>query len=179
MQKFVYEPAEDSELLAEVALREVEEGDEVIEIGAGSGFVAEKLLNKCRSITVTEISPIAAKVLKAKNFDVIVTDIAAGIKKKFSLVLFNPPYVEIEEEIKKGDLVDLAIDGGKHGVEVIAKFLRQLPNFLKEDGRAILIASSINEPYVFDLIKDMKLKFEVVGMKKLFFERLYAIKITF
>jgi release factor glutamine methyltransferase len=173
----IYEPAEDSELLLEVALKEVKDDDEVIEIGAGSGFVAEKIRERCKFLVTTDISPYAVKELRKKGLDAIRTDIAAGIKKKFSLVLFNPPYLELEEELKTGSWLDTAIDGGKHGIEVIKKFLDVLDEIMAEGGRAVIIFSSYNRPFVFDEIKVRGYEHEVVGERGLFFEKLYAIKI--
>ncbi|MCS7122252.1 MAG: methyltransferase [Archaeoglobaceae archaeon] len=175
MQNLVYEPAEDSELLLDAALKEIKEFDEVIEVGAGSGFVAEKIAKKCKYLITTEINPFAAEILRSKGLDVVVTDVAKGIKKKFTLALFNPPYLELEKELKRGDFLDLAIDGGKHGIKVISKFLDQLKDFLHEDGRAIFISSSQNEPYVFDLIKEKGYSFRVIAERNLFFEKIYAI----
>ncbi len=173
----IYEPAEDSELLLEAALKEVCPEDEVIEIGAGSGFVAEKIANRCRWIVVTDISPHAVEVLRRKGLDVVRTDIARGIRKKFSLVLFNPPYLELEEELKRGDWLDVAVDGGKGGLEVISKFLDSLNEVMSDGGRAILIISSYNEPAIYELIEKRGLKYKIIGERKLFFERLYAVKI--
>ncbi len=173
----IYTPAEDSELLLEAALEEIRDDDEVLEIGSGSGFVAERIRDKCKYVLTTDISPYAVRVLRRKGFDVIRTDIAAGINKKFTLVLFNPPYLELEDELKKGDWLDVAVNGGKHGIEVISKFLDKLDEILAENGRAIVIASSLNEPYVFDEIKKRGYKYEIVLERKLFFEKIYAIKI--
>ncbi|MCS7129806.1 MAG: methyltransferase [Archaeoglobaceae archaeon] len=173
----IYEPAEDSELLLEVALKELDPNDEVIEIGAGSGFVAEKLFNKCKFLLTTDISPFAVKKLKEKGLDVVRTDIANGIKKRFSLVLFNPPYLELEKELKRSYWEDLSIDGGKYGLEVICRFLDTLRNFMSERGRAIVIVSSLNIPKVFEEITIRGFEYEIVGEKKLFFEKIFAIKI--
>ncbi|MEM2086158.1 MAG: methyltransferase, partial [Archaeoglobaceae archaeon] len=168
----IYEPAEDSELLLEVALREVNERDEVLEIGAGSGFVAEKLLGKCKSLLVTDISPYAVKELKKKGLDVLRTDLASGIKKKFSLVLFNPPYLELEEKLKRDPWADMAVNGGKEGLETIKRFLDTLRNFMSPKGRAILIASSINMPRIFEEIESRGFEYEIVAEKRLFFEKI-------
>ena len=119
----IYEPSEDSELLLEVALNEVCEKDEVIEIGVGSGFVSEKLICRCKFLVATDISPHAVKEAKKKGIEVVRTDLAKGVRKKFSLVLFNPPYLELEEELKTGDWIDKAIDGGKEGMKLYVDFL--------------------------------------------------------
>ncbi len=177
LESQIYSPAEDSELLLEAALKELREDDEVLEVGSGSGFVAEKIRNKCKYIITTDISPYAVKVLRNKGFDVIRTDIAAGINKKFTLVLFNPPYLELEDELKKNDWLDVAVNGGKHGIEVISRFLDELDDILTEDGRAIIIASSLNEPYIFDEIKRRGFNYEIILERKLFFEKIFAIKI--
>ena len=173
----IYEPAEDSELLLEAALKEVKTEDEVIEIGAGSGFVAERVREKCKYILVTEISPFAAKMLRKKDFDVVQTDIARGVRKRFSLVMFNPPYLELENKLKRGFYEDCAIDGGKGGIEVICRFLDSLRDIMDKDGRAILIVSSQNVPRVFEEIKIRGFKYEILAEKKLFFEKIFAIKI--
>uniref|UniRef100_A0A7J2TLN5 Protein methyltransferase n=1 Tax=Archaeoglobus fulgidus TaxID=2234 RepID=A0A7J2TLN5_ARCFL len=172
----IYEPAEDSELLLRSALREVKTEDTVIEVGAGSGFVAEKLVGKCSFLLTTDISPFAVRELKRKNLNVVRTDIAKGIRMKFSLVLFNPPYVELEEELKRGLWEDCSIDGGKGGIEVICKFLDMLRDFMEENGRAIIVVSSMNTG-VFEEIRKRGFDFEIIDEEKLFFEKLYAVKI--
>ena len=174
----VYPPQEDSELLLETSLKEIEEDDEVLEVGVGSGYVSEKLKDKCRFLLATDISPFAVRVAKKKGLNVIRTDLVKGIKKKFTLILFNPPYLELSEEEKLGDWIEKAIDGGKHGIEVIVRFLDEVKDVLAENGRIILIVSSFNTPYVFKEIEKRGFKYEVAGTRRLFFEELYALKLT-
>jgi release factor glutamine methyltransferase len=174
----VYPPQEDSELLLETALKEIKEDDEVLEVGVGSGYVSEKLKDKCRFLLATDISPFAVRVAKKKGLNVIRTDLVKGIKKKFTLILFNPPYLELSEEEKLGDWIEKAIDGGKHGIEVIVRFLDEVKDVLAENGRIILIVSSFNTPYVFKEIEKRGFKYEVAGTRRLFFEELYALKLT-
>jgi len=176
-ESLIYEPREDSELLLQASLLEVREDDLVLEIGAGSGYVAKRLVGKCKLVITTDISPYAVKVLHESGLNVIRTDIARGLKRIFTLVLFNPPYLEIEEKLKKSFWEDVTINGGKHGIEVISKFLDDLEDVMVEGGRAILIASSLNEPYIFQEIEKRGLSFEIVRVANLFFEKLYAIKI--
>ena len=174
----VYPPQEDSELLLKVALKEVRPEDDVLEVGVGSGYVAEKIKDKCRFLLATDISPYAVKEAKMKGIEVIRTDLFAGIRKKFSLILFNPPYLELDEEEKTGDWIERALDGGKHGIEVMVRFLNDVRDVLAEGGRIILIVSSYNIPYIFEEIEKRGFKFEIVAERSLFFENLYALKIT-
>lgn len=175
----VYPPQEDSELLLEVALKEIKPDDDVLEVGVGSGFVSERLKDKCRFLLTTDISPYAVKEAKKKGLNVIRTDLVKGIKKKFTLILFNPPYLELDKEEKQGDWFEKAIDGGKHGIEVMVRFLDEVKDVLADYGRIILIISSYNIPYIFEEIKKRRFKFEIVAKRRLFFEELYALRIVF
>ena len=172
----VYPPSEDSELLLEAAMREISLDDEVLEVGVGSGFVSERIKDLCRFLVATDISPYAVKESKSRGIEVIRTDICRGIRKKFTLILFNPPYLELSEEEKRGDWLEKAINGGKHGMEVIMKFLDEVGEVLADDGRIILIISSMNKG-IFDEIERKGYTYEIVGQKKLFFEELYALKL--
>jgi len=64
----VYEPAEDSFLLADAALEEAEPGMRILEIGAGSGFVSAVLRANVKGIRVlaTEINPRCCQMCKSK-----------------------------------------------------------------------------------------------------------------
>ncbi|HIP25445.1 MAG TPA: methyltransferase domain-containing protein [Archaeoglobus profundus] len=174
----VYPPQEDSELLLETALMEIKKDDEVLEVGVGSGYVSEKLKDKCKFLLATDISPYAVKEAKKKGLNVVRTDLVKGIRKKFTLILFNPPYLELDENEKTGDWIEKAIDGGKHGIEVMVRFLDEAKEVLADNGRIILIVSSINIPRIFEEIKKRDFKFNIIKKRKLFFEELYALKLT-
>ncbi|MFO7968278.1 MAG: HemK2/MTQ2 family protein methyltransferase [Archaeoglobaceae archaeon] len=184
----IYPPSEDSELLLEAALQEVRMEDDVLEVGIGSGFVSSQLLDICRSLVGTDISPLAVKAAKKKGVEVLRTQFARGIGKSFSLILFNPPYLELDEREKveksdkgeKGvseDWMRKAIDGGKNGTETISRFLSEIKDVLAPEGRIILIVSSINFPYIEQEIKNHEFSYQTLLKKRVFFEELYALKL--
>ena len=173
----VYPVAEDTELLLEAALEEVEEEDIVLEVGTGSGFVAKEVSKRCRRVIASDINPYAARKAKEEGLEAVVADLLEAFKRKFSLILFNPPYLELEEFEKKGDWLEKAIDGGKKGMEIIERFLGQLDGAMVEKGRAILVHSSHNIPEVYEAVVREGFAYEILKKKKLFFEELYAIKI--
>lgn len=171
----VYPPSEDSELLAEVAVEEVKQEDEVLEVGVGSGYVSAMLQDKCRLVIGTDISPHAVREAKSNGIDVIRTDLARGIKRKFSLILFNPPYLELEDFERRGEWIEKAIDGGKNGIEVISRFIDEIEDSLQDGGRIILIVSSINLPHLEKM--ESRFNYRIIRRKKLFFEEIFALKL--
>ncbi len=173
----VYPVAEDTELLLEAALEEVRENDWVLEVGTGGGYVAKKISEKCRFVVASDINPHAVKKVRELGLNAVRADLLRAFKRKFSLVLFNPPYLELEELEKRGDWLEKAIDGGKKGLEVIGRFIEELDDVLIEGGRAILVHSSFNLPEIYHLIGKGGYDFELLKEKKLFFEKLYAVKI--
>ncbi len=183
LQKFmqncqnVYEPHEDSELLLRCALREIREEDTVLEVGAGSGYVSYFLMDRCRFLIATDINPHAVRCMRELGIDCIRTDLAKGLKGKFSLILFNPPYLELEEWEKAGDWIEIALNGGKNGVEVAARFLVEIKELLSDDGRIILVANSHNLKHICREIERLGYHYEIVDRERLFFEELYGIRI--
>ncbi len=179
----VYQPAEDSELLLQVALEEVKASDVVLEVGTGSGFVANKIAGTCRAVVATDISPHAVREAKKRvkgSVEVIRTDLFSGLRRVFTLVLFNPPYLELESREKRGDWMDLAIDGGRGGVDVAIRFLERLDEVMVEDGRAILILSTLSDlERVERKCEELNYRIEVISRRKLFFEELRAYRISF
>ncbi len=185
----IYPPSEDSELLLEAALQEVRMEDDVLEVGVGSGFVSSQLLDECRFLLGTDISPLAVRVARKKGVEVIRTQFAQCIEKKFNLILFNPPYLELEErekgeegdkgenESKGEDWMRKAIDGGKDGTEITSRFLSEVGDVLAPEGRIILIISSTNFPHIEKEIENCGFVYETLLKKRVFFEELYALKL--
>jgi len=171
----VYPPSEDSELLLEAVKKELKPDDVFLEVGTGSGFVAKNILGMCKRVVATDISPFAVREAKKKGLDVILTDLFSGLKRVFTLVAFNPPYLELEHWEKKQDYMDLALDGGRGGIEVALRFVDRLDEVIVDGGRAIIVLSSLSNIREF-LDRCSKIGYEVkaIGYKKLFFEELFA-----
>ena len=180
----VYEPAEDSFLLADAALKEAEPGMRILEIGAGSGFVSAVLRANVKGIRVlaTEINPHAARCAKANEVEVIRTDLFRGLKPgsqkaSFDLILFNPPYLPTSEEEKVPGWLNYAFDGGTSGRETIDRFFDAVGNYLKPGGKILVLISSITglEAVKERMIK-MGLEVDVVLRKKVSFEELMVVR---
>lgn len=166
-------------MLLNAALKEIREEDTVLEVGIGSGFISSRLIDKCRLVIGTDISPYAVKVAKSEDVEVIQTDIAAGIKKRFTLILFNPPNLELRAGKQKGDRwIDKAIQGGEHGTDIAEKFLDEIDWWLEEGGRIILTASSTNFPYLDHKIESAGFDYEIADKIESTLYKIYALKLT-
>ena len=180
----VYEPAEDSFLLADAALEEAEPGMHILEIGAGSGFVSTVLKANVKGIRVlaTEINPHAARCAKANGVEVIRTDLFRGLKPEkqkafFDLILFNPPYLPTSEEEKVPGWLNYAFDGGASGRETLDRFLGEVRNSLKPGGKILVLISSITGlEAVTAKMEKLGFEVDVVGRKKVSFEELMVVR---
>jgi release factor glutamine methyltransferase len=165
----VYEPAEDSFLLADVVLAESASWDTVpricVEIGSGSGYVvcsvAASLKHERQSgchCIATDINPVACAATRetvvnhgvGNIVDVVNCDLLAPLlprlQGKVDLVVFNPPYVVTpDEEVVRGGIA-AAWAGGYRGRVVIDRVLDILEGLLAEGGRVYMIAIHENEP---------------------------------
>ncbi|MBN2110153.1 MAG: methyltransferase [Methanosarcinaceae archaeon] len=142
----VYEPDEDSFLLADAALEVCTDGMKVLEIGTGTGLVASVVqADMDIELTATEINPYAAMCARSNGVEVIRTDLFSGIKKErlFDIIIFNPPYLPTSDEEKVPGWLNYAFDGGKDGREAIVRFLDEVSDFLAEKGTILLLISSL------------------------------------
>ena len=180
----VYEPAEDSFLLADIALKEAEPGMRILEVGTGSGFVSTILLANLKDIYLlaTEINPHAARCARANGVEVIRTDLFRGIKpekleNRFDIILFNPPYLPTSRDEKVQGWLNYAFDGGISGRGTLDRFLNDVRNYLKPGGKILVLISSITGlDAVREKMKSLGFKVDIVERKKVSFEELMVVR---
>ncbi len=169
----VYEPAEDSWLMAEHL--PIFKGS-VLEIGCGSGIISIHLAKRGNQVTAVDINP---KAIKATEFnskknnvkiEIIEGDMFSKLKNcKFDTIVCNPPYLPPTDEYDDSDLA-LAVEGGPSGTEFTLKLLSEAPNYLNSAGSLYMILSS--------RMKKFKTKWsqEIIRQEKYFFERLNLVR---
>ena len=139
----VYSPAEDTYLLLKAARDEIRPGDRVLEVGTGSGRIAIAFGPDASLCIATDINPHAAVHVHAQGIDVVRTDLCAGLRGPFDLVIFNPPYLPTQPEERLEDWLEYALDGGLDGRNVIGRFAADVQRVLAPSGRVLLLLSSL------------------------------------
>ncbi len=174
----VYPPNEDTYLLLKATLAEARPKDITLEIGCGSGLISRELAAKVEKLLATDINPYADRLAKAEGIEVVRADLFQGIKGKFDLILFNPPYLPTKKEERTSDWINYALDGGENGRETIDRFLKDLKEHLHPRGRALLLISSLTG------LREVQEKARVEGLdareavsERCFFETLYVLKL--
>ena len=154
----VYEPCEDSFLLAQAALSIIHNSEKVLEVGCGSGIISAVIKNNTQAkITGIDINPHAAKCTKDNGVDVIRGNLLSCIKGKFDIIIFNPPYLPTNDEERTSDWINVALDGGNDGRKIINLFLEEASGHLVENGQILMLVSS------FTGIEDVKSKMISLG----------------
>ncbi|QDA30682.1 methyltransferase [Thermococcus indicus] len=176
----VYEPAEDTFLLAEnLAVRE---GDLALDVGTGTGLIALLMARKARSVLGVDINPLAvelagenARINGIKNVEFRVSDLFENVSGKFDVITFNAPYLPGEPE----EPIDLALVGGEGGREVLDRFIREVPAYLKPGGTVQIVQSSITG--VEETLRRLEkagLRGKIAARVHVFFEDIVLINAT-
>lgn len=174
----VYRPAEDSFLLAENLL--AGEGDSVLDIGTGTGILALLAARKADRVVGTDINPEAitlagenSRINRIDNAKFVCCDLFPPGDEKFDLVIFNPPYLPVDEP----GLLGRAWSGGRGGIEIIERFINSVSNYLQEDGIFELLVSSLSDmDGINAAMRANGIGAEVIARRRLFFEELIVIK---
>ena len=154
----VYEPCEDSFLLAQAALSIIQNSENILEVGCGSGIISAVIKNNTKArITGIDINPHAVQCTKENGVDAIHGNLLSCIKGKFEIIIFNPPYLPTKDEERTGDWINVALDGGNDGREIINRFLVEACDHLVENGRILMLVSS------FTGIEEVKSKMISLG----------------
>jgi len=128
----------------------ISKGDEVLDMGTGSGIQAITAGHKASKVIAIDINPEAVKFakknVKANNLEnkisIIEGDLFSPLKPKtlFNTILFTPPYMEGEPDT---DFEHALYDQNK---KLIARFFEEAGHYLKPGGDIQMLYSSIARP---------------------------------
>lgn len=148
METAVYEPAEDSALLAEAAVEAVGPDDLVYEVGVGSGWVSARVAAETGARLVGgDVNPHACRAARAHGVEAVRANLVDPFREgAFDVVLFNPPYLPTDPDAGWDDWMETALSGGPSGRAAVDPFLDDVARVLAPDGVALLLVSTLTDP---------------------------------
>ena len=176
----VYQPAEDSDLLARTARERVESGDRVLDVGTGSGYVAAELADAGAEAVGVDLSPLAVRQAADNGVPVVRGDLVAPFRDDtFDLVAFNPPYLPTPEAAEWDDWMEHALSGGEDGRRLVDPFLESVGRVLAPGGEALLLVSSLTDPdAVRAHAREQGLRSESIASEKHPYEKLVILRFS-
>ncbi len=146
-------PRPETEELADIAIRTVEDGDKVLDMCTGSGCLAIAIAKACArkqiSVTAADISD-GALMLASENANYnsavvqfVQSDLFENIRGRFNLIVCNPPYIKSEEiEGLAREVRDfeprIALDGGADGLDFYRRIAKDVHRYIARGGMLIL-----------------------------------------
>lgn len=175
----VYQPAEDSALLADVACREVTATQRVLDVGTGSGYVAARVAETGARVIGADLNPHACRQARTNGIDVVRADLTSAFRgNSFDVVLFNPPYLPTDPEEAGEDWMEVALSGGETGRAVVEPFLDDVGRVLRPDGTVLLLVSSLTGLDATEArAHKAGFRIERIAKESHFFERLVVLKL--
>ncbi|MFA5207859.1 MAG: HemK family protein methyltransferase [Candidatus Paceibacterota bacterium] len=169
-------PREETEYWVSIALKEIKEGSECLDLFAGSGCIGISILKNIKDsfcdfgekedLFLEQIKiNLDLNDINKERYSLIKTDVFSNIEKKYDYILANPPYVaesridEVGEDVKMFEPA-IALYGGADGMEYIKLFLNEAVNHLKDNGIIYLEFDSEQKEWIEEIVKDKYSKFE-------------------
>jgi len=180
----VYEPAEDTFLLAENL--SVGCDDTVLDVGTGCGILAVISALKARRVLAIDVNSHAVRCAKlnaeafkvSEKIDIVCADMFRPVKEGelFDLILFNAPYLPTEEYEEKS-WANSAWSGGKTGRNLIDPFVTHVGKYLRKGGRILLVQSTLsNVEQTLRELEKQRFAARILAEKKVFFETITLIE---
>lgn len=182
--KDVYEPAEDTFLVAENLV--ASSNDVVLDMGTGCGILGVLAAKKAKTVVAVDVNPYAvhcaemnAKLNNVRDkMDIRLGNLFESIREneKFNLIIFNAPYIPSERSEQKS-WIGRAWAGGPAGREVIDQFIAQATRYLIETGRILLVQSTLSN--IGETVRKLEkegLKAAIIAKRKVAFETIVVVQ---
>ena len=178
----VYPPSEDTYLLLDSL--DIMENDSFLEVGCGTGLISITVAKRTNSVVCIDSSIDAVQNTQENlrrnrlhhRCHIIESDLLCALSPsaKFSLIVFNPPYLPDDEDHTS---LDHALVGGETGVEITQRFIGQAVEHLVSGGRVYVVVSSLaNVDSIRKTMSGHGLAVELVSEESMFFEKIQVLK---
>jgi len=183
----VYEPAEDTFLIADSLAQIVTKSDTVLDMGTGCGILAIIAAKKeAKKVVATDMNPHAVECARqnakvnqvASRIEVRQGDLFQPMRKaeRFDIIVFNAPYLPSSPR-EQGTWIGRSWAGGPTGRKLIDRFILDAPHYLKRRGKILLVQSSLaNIDETLEKFREVDLGAKVIAESKVAFETIIVIQ---
>jgi len=182
----VYEPAEDTFLIADSLNQTVKEGDTLLDLGTGCGILAIVAAKKAKKVIATDVNPHAVESARlnakingvSQMMEVRLGDLFQPVRKteRFDVVVFNAPYLPSSQREQR-TWIGRSWAGGPTGRQLIDRFITEAPHYLKRNGEILLVQSNLaNIDETLKKFRETGLEAQVIAEKKVSFETIVVIQ---
>lgn len=189
VNEHVLVPRQDTEVLVERALEDLESDMQVLDMCTGSGCILLSLLKLCGYANVSgvgvDISEEALKVARQNaerlgvNAQFLLSDLFEKVEGLYDIIVSNPPYIrtsvieELKEEVKFHDPY-IALDGKEDGLHFYRRIVEESPRYLKKGGKLYFEIGHDQGEDVSKLMKDagfvdVTVKKDLAGLDRVVF----------
>lgn len=179
----VYEPCDDTFLLARVVAAEVRPGDRFLEVGCGTGLVSLAAARAGADVTCADVNPRAVDLAQHNarenrlRLEAVHADLLEGLAGPFDAVAFNPPYLPTADDEHVEGPLDLAFDGGPDGNRVVLRFADQLARLRPPPRVVWVVHSSLSDPRPLeDRMRGLGYAVEEAANERFTYERLRVVR---
>ena len=188
LEPHVYQPAEDSALLARAAIESLTASTSstpgstprVLEVGTGSGWVAQQVATETDAdVVASDLNPHACRQARERGLEAVRADLLEPFATDgFEAVLCNPPYLPTAPDNEWDDWMEHALSGGPDGRRLIVPFLETVGRVLAPGGVAVLLVSSLTGyDEVVDLAREAGFDVEEIAQESYPFEVLSILQL--
>ena len=146
-------PRPETEMLADITIRSVEDNDKVLDMCTGSGCIAVAVAKACKgrgvSVTAADISDAAIMLAKENanlnsvDVNFVVSDLFKNVHGRYNIIVCNPPYIKsteipyLQREVREHE-PRVALDGGEDGLDFYRRLASEVKSYLTKDGMLIM-----------------------------------------
>jgi release factor glutamine methyltransferase len=169
----MYVPSDDTFLLAD-CIRQYS-GRWALEIGVGSGVLLNLLEKNFENVAGSDIDPRALNHCRGRSRAMLACcDAASAFACRFDLIVSNPPYLP-DDKVR-----DTTVHGGPKGIETTIHFIESALPLIARGGNMLFVVSSLADSSALDrLVMEKKLSKIVVKEKKMFYETLSVVELSY
>ncbi len=166
-----YVPSEDSIFFDDYLKNKT--GQSALDIGTGSGILANTLSKNFAFVVATDINTVALVKAHETIDNCICCNAADAVHASFDLIVCNLPYLPSDK------LLDPAVDGLHDGTEIPSVIIKSASSRLEKNGKMVFLTSSLAKyDSLIKLSESLGFDVTIAAKKKLFYEELIIIECT-